>query len=119
MSLLQKLDQITARYAELQASLSGGNLDSQKFVAASKEYSDLGPLVEAQLGRRPVIYSTPDAAEVLLAGLPHPIWMRIMASEPEGNWMFWQLDSGGSVPGISGPVDLDVFRRGRDALDSL
>ena len=37
----------TARYAELQASLSGGNLDSQKFVAASKEYSDLGPLVEA------------------------------------------------------------------------
>ena len=47
MSLLQKLDQITARYAELQASLSGGNLDSQKFVAASKEYSDLGPLVEA------------------------------------------------------------------------
>ncbi|HZB56408.1 MAG TPA: peptide chain release factor 1 [Reyranella sp.] len=47
MSLLHKLDQITARYAELQASLSGGNLDSQKFVAASKEYSDLGPLVEA------------------------------------------------------------------------
>jgi len=47
VSLLHKLDQITARYAELQASLSGGNLDSQKFVAASKEYSDLGPLVEA------------------------------------------------------------------------
>jgi peptide chain release factor 1 len=47
MSLLQKLDQITARYAELQATLSGGSLDSQEFVAASKEYSDLGPLVEA------------------------------------------------------------------------
>ena len=47
MSLLQKLDQIAARHAELQASLSGGNLDSQKFVAASKEYADLGPLVEA------------------------------------------------------------------------
>ena len=47
MSLLQKLDQITARYAELQAALSGGALDSQKFVAASKEYADLGPLVEA------------------------------------------------------------------------
>src|SRR5258707_5385224 len=47
MSLLQKLDQISARHAELQAVLSGGNLDSQKFVAASKEYSDLGPLVEA------------------------------------------------------------------------
>jgi peptide chain release factor 1 len=47
VSLLQKLDQIVARHAELQAALSAGNLDSQKFVAASKEYSDLGPLVEA------------------------------------------------------------------------
>ena len=47
MSLLQKLDQICARHAELQAALSAGTLDSQKFVAASKEYADLGPLVEA------------------------------------------------------------------------
>jgi peptide chain release factor 1 len=47
VSLQQKLDQISARYAELQAALSGGALDSQKFVAASKEYADLGPLVEA------------------------------------------------------------------------
>ena len=44
MSFVQKLDQITARHAELQAALSGGTLDSQKFVAASKEYADLGPL---------------------------------------------------------------------------
>src|SRR6187455_1444666 len=47
MSLLHKLDQIVSRHAELQASLSAGTLDSQKFVAASKEYADLGPLVEA------------------------------------------------------------------------
>jgi len=47
MSLLQKLDQVVARHAELQAALSGSSLDSQKFVAASKEYADLGPLVEA------------------------------------------------------------------------
>ena len=47
MSLVQKLDQIVSRHAELQAQLSGGALDSQKFVAASKEYADLGPLVEA------------------------------------------------------------------------
>ena len=46
MSLLQKLDQVVARYAELQAALSGGGLDSQKFVAASKEDAELGPLVE-------------------------------------------------------------------------
>jgi peptide chain release factor 1 len=47
VSLVQKLDQIVSRHAELQAQLSGGALDSQKFVAASKEYADLGPLVEA------------------------------------------------------------------------
>jgi peptide chain release factor 1 len=47
MSLLQKLDQVVARHAELQAALSAGALDSQKFVAASKEYADLGPLVDA------------------------------------------------------------------------
>src|SRR5262245_48439081 len=47
MSFVQKLDQITARHAELQAALSAGTLDSQKFVAASKEYADLGPLVDA------------------------------------------------------------------------
>ena len=46
MSLVQKLDQIVARHAELQSALSSGALDSQKFVAVSKEYSDLGPLVE-------------------------------------------------------------------------
>jgi peptide chain release factor 1 len=47
VSLLQKLDQVVARHAELQAALSGGALDSQKFVAASKEYAELGPLVDA------------------------------------------------------------------------
>ncbi len=47
MSLLQKLDQVVARYAELQAALSAGGLDSQKFVAASKEYAELGPLVDS------------------------------------------------------------------------
>ncbi len=47
MSLLLKLNQIVTRHAELQAALSAGTLESQKFVAASKEYAELGPLVEA------------------------------------------------------------------------
>ena len=47
MSLLLKLNQVVTRHAELQAALSAGTLDSQKFVAASKEYADLGPLVDA------------------------------------------------------------------------
>ena len=76
-------------------------------------------LVEHALGRRPLIYSTPDAAEEFLSGLQHPIWMRVLPGEPKGNWMFWQFDPSGSVPGIEGPVDLNVFRKDRGALDAL
>ena len=76
-------------------------------------------LVERAHGRRPIIYSTPDAASAFLAQLPHPIWMRVMSREPEGDWTFWQHDAAGTVPGVSGAVDLDVFRGNRAALDSL
>ena len=47
MSLLLKLNQIVTRHAELQAALSAGTLESQKYVAASKEYAELEPLVAA------------------------------------------------------------------------
>jgi GH25 family lysozyme M1 (1,4-beta-N-acetylmuramidase) len=45
--------------------------------------------------------------------------MRMIPGEPEEDWSFWQFHAGGSVPGIVGDVDLDVFRYPRDALDSL
>jgi peptide chain release factor 1 len=77
MSLLQKLDQISARHAELQAALSAGNLDSQKFVAASKEYADLGPLVEAIDEWRKAERELKDA-EAMAAADPD---MRAMAEE--------------------------------------
>jgi peptide chain release factor 1 len=40
--LLQKLDQIGRRTPSCRQHCRGGTLDSQKFVAASKEYADLG-----------------------------------------------------------------------------
>ncbi len=46
MTLDDKLDQVVHRHEELQAILSGGGLDSAKFTQASKEYAELGPLVE-------------------------------------------------------------------------
>ena len=46
MNLDDKLDQVVHRHEELQAILSGGGLDSAKFTQASKEYAELGPLVE-------------------------------------------------------------------------
>ncbi len=46
MTLDDKLDQVVHRHEELQSILSGGGLDSAKFTQASKEYAELGPLVE-------------------------------------------------------------------------
>ena len=47
MTLDDKLDQVVHRHAELQAMLSRVGLDSARFTQASKEYAELGPLVEA------------------------------------------------------------------------
>ena len=47
MSLDDKLDQVVHRHAELQAMLSRVGLDSARFTQASKEYAELGPLVDA------------------------------------------------------------------------
>ncbi len=43
----QRLAQIEARFAELQAMMASGELDSDKFVAVSKEYAEIEPVAEA------------------------------------------------------------------------
>ncbi|WP_417591104.1 peptide chain release factor 1 [Parasphingorhabdus sp.] len=43
----QRLAQIEARFAELQAMMASGDLDSDKFVAVSKEYAEIEPVAEA------------------------------------------------------------------------
>lgn len=78
--------------------------------------------VEAEVGRKPIIYTTPEAHETFIerAGFEHPLWIRGLYFEPsEEGWVFWQYDARGEVPGIEGPVDLNVFRGGREALDDL
>lgn len=43
----QRIAQIEARFAELQAMMASGDLDSEKFVAVSKEYAEIEPVAEA------------------------------------------------------------------------
>ncbi len=43
----QRLAQIEARFAELQAMMASGDLDSDKFVAISKEYAEIEPVAIA------------------------------------------------------------------------
>src|ERR1700741_11319 len=46
MSLQRKLAPIKGRYEELAALMSAGNLGGDKFVALSREYAELTPVVE-------------------------------------------------------------------------
>ncbi|MEP6175628.1 MAG: peptide chain release factor 1 [Parasphingorhabdus sp.] len=43
----QRIAQIEARFAELQAMMASGNLDGDKFVEVSKEYAEIEPVAEA------------------------------------------------------------------------
>jgi lysozyme len=80
--------------------------------------------VEAAWRAKPILYVTPDSYERVLAGEfgGHPIWVRDLLQRPApeafGGWLVWQHAETGRVPGIAGPVDLDVLRPGA-GLDDL
>lgn len=69
--------------------------------------------VEAESGRKPLLYTTEDVARELIppALYAHPFWIRSLWGEPdtERSWLFWQHSATGEVPGIRGAVDLNVF----------
>ena len=73
--------------------------------------------MERYYGKRPVIYSTVDFYEDVLAGgalSEYPIWVRSTKYEPHikygsRKWHFWQYQSDGNVPGINAQVDRNAF----------
>lgn len=73
-------------------------------------------LIEAHYGRRPIVYTTIDFFEDTEIGRLEraEFWLRSVADHPsktyrDANWTFWQYSGTGRVPGIGGPVDLNVF----------
>jgi peptide chain release factor 1 len=46
----QRLHQITARFAELEARLASGTLDGEAFIAASRDYAELEPVARTARG---------------------------------------------------------------------
>ncbi|MCS7036668.1 MAG: GH25 family lysozyme [Saprospiraceae bacterium] len=81
--------------------------------------------VEAALGVRPIIYTNLHFYERHLAGYfdEYPLWIaRYSEEHPNLNtrsWHFWQFSEKGQLPGISRPVDLNVFRGTPRMLDRL
>lgn len=75
--------------------------------------------VERTLGARPVFYVTQSFWQRYHAAVPRgELWVRSVYLRPErafpGQWKFWQFASRGRVPGIRGPIDLNVFHGSED-----
>ncbi len=73
--------------------------------------------MERHYGKRPIIYTTVDFYEAILADgafMDYPIWVRSTKHHPSVKygsrpWHFWQYQSDGSVAGIPTHVDRDAF----------
>jgi lysozyme len=73
--------------------------------------------MERHYGKRPIIYTTVDFYQAILADgafEDYPIWVRSTKYHPSVRyagraWQFWQYQSDAYVPGIGGKVDRDAF----------
>ena len=88
--------------------------DGRKVRSEARRFLDI---LEAHYGRRPVIYTTVDFYRDTGIGQLRgtEFWLRSVAGHPRETypgaaWTFWQYTGTGIVPGVSGPVDINVFR---------
>lgn len=79
-------------------------------------------ILERHYGRRPIVYTTVDFfRETGIGSLGGTeFWLRSVAGHPSAvypgaRWTFWQYTGTGIVPGIAGPVDINVYRGSTDA----
>lgn len=79
-------------------------------------------ILERHYGQRPVVYTTVDFYRDTNIGKLRntEFWLRSVADPPYKtypgqNWTFWQYTGTGVVPGVAGPVDINVFSGTLDA----
>lgn len=77
--------------------------------------------MEIHTGKKPIIYTDPLFHREVLEGelTEYHFWLRSVAAEPQEKyadrrWAFWQFTTTGTVPGIAGKVDRNVYG-GNDA----
>lgn len=76
-------------------------------------------VVEKAYGKPVIFYVTPDFLDEYGDSLPtRDLWWRAIVSDPDGSWTLWQYHNRGSVDGIDGPVDLNVFEGDLTAFDA-
>ncbi|MEM7051514.1 MAG: GH25 family lysozyme [Acidobacteriota bacterium] len=104
----------------------GGNCKSWQSVAdVRRDLRAMITRVAEGSGRRPMLYVTREAYDHILSPdlRRHDLWVRDVFRPPrwadaEG-WLFWQYGNRGRIDGISGHVDLNVFRGSRDEFLKL
>jgi lysozyme len=80
--------------------------------------------LQAQYKVRPIIYTTRAFHDAHLAGKfpKERFWVRQLLLAPkfrQGQWVFWQYHNWGRRAGVSGPIDLNVFKGTRAELEAL
>jgi lysozyme len=104
---------------------SGNSKERPDKAAFQQELRAYLTTVTAAFGRSPILYTTYDFYRDYLAPdfANENIWIRDLQRYPRtsmiSKWTFWQYSSVGSVRGVSGNVDLNVFNGDRTALTAL
>ncbi|MCP4006128.1 MAG: lysozyme [bacterium] len=82
-------------------------------------------LVEQGSSKRPLLYVTGSSYDRIVAGQfrGYEVWMRSKIWRPStgitNRWSFWQYANDGDLSGITGPVDLNVYRGTRQEFGLL
>ncbi len=99
------------------------NLGPAAVQAAAKAWLDV---VEARVGRKPIVYTSANMSPSIGTSLAaYPLWVAHYTTQcpnlPDGwdAWRFWQRSDKGTVPGITGAVDLDGFDGTMEDLRTL
>jgi lysozyme len=76
--------------------------------------------MERHTGKRPIIYTDPRFHKDVLQGEfeDYHFWLRSVAAEPHKRypgrkWAFWQFTATGSVPGVPGKCDRNIYNGSR------
>jgi GH25 family lysozyme M1 (1,4-beta-N-acetylmuramidase) len=96
---------------------STGGLPAPALINWTHRYLDT---VQALTGRVPIIYTYPAFWRSAMANTNeftrYPLWIADYHGAPQPDvpggwptWTFWQTTNAGSIPGIGGPTDINVF----------
>jgi len=90
-----------------------------------KEIKDFLLLVDSHYGKQTILYATYEFIDAYFGNEfgDRKIWIRDIYKNPDlfsgTPWTIWQYNCRGRVPGITGPVDLNVFNGNESAFHEI